>query len=138
MKQVFILLCIIFVIFSCPINGEDGDKGKRGKNGETKVIEVKKELTTVTIYEGEVPSKEQIINLSDYLEEDQEVYLVVYNLNTKKLLCPEKFIFNYKLDNFDWESETVKDSKQVDLVVKKDSIIKWNAFGNNIKVELIY
>lgn len=137
MKKIIVLmlLCII-VLFGCPINGEDGSDGKDAKS---KLIEIFKSLTTVIIYEGIVPDKEQVINLKDYITNDQEVYLIVYNVkNEVKTLCCPAFVFNYKLDSFDWESEIIKDSKQFDLVVTKDSVIKWTSFGDSIKIVLKY
>jgi hypothetical protein len=121
------------MLISCPLQqSEDGDDGK-----DDKTIIQEKKLTTVLIYEGEVPTEEQIIDLSQYILEDQEIYLIVYNLDEKKLCCCP-FVFNFQVDDFDKESFKIKNSQQFNRIVTKDSKIGWSAYGQRIKIELKY
>ena len=129
MKKLLVFL-FCFMLISCPLQqGDDGDDGK--------IIIQEKELTTVLIYEGEVPAEEQIIDLSQYISEDQEIYLIVYNLDEKKLCCCP-FVFNFQVDNFDKESFIIKNSQQFNRFVTRESIIIWSAFGQRIRIELKY
>ena len=131
----FILILLSIMLISCPLqqgeDGESGDNGKNGINGETPVMK------TVLIYDGEVPTEDQIIDLSQYISKDQEIYLIVYNLDGKTLCCCP-FIFNFQVDNFDKESFKIKNSQQFNRIVTKDSKIVWSAFGQRIKIELKY
>ena len=129
----FILILLSIMLIGCPLQqSEDGNDGEDGKT----IIQEKK-LTTVLIYEGEVPAEEQIIDLSQYISEDQEIYLIVYNLDEKKLCyCP--FVFNFQVDSFDKESFIIKNSQQFNRFITKDSKIVWSAFGDKIKIELKY
>jgi hypothetical protein len=121
------------MLIGCPLQqSEDGDDGK-----DDKTIIQEKELTTVLIYDGEVPAEEQIIDLSQYISEDQEIYLIVYNLDGKTLCCCP-FVFNFQVDNFDKESFKIKNSQQFNRIVTKDSKIVWSAFGQRIRIELKY
>lgn len=129
----FILILLSIMLISCPLQqSEDGDDGK-----DDKTIIQEKKLTTVLIYEGEVPTEEQIIDLSQYILEDQEIYLIVYNLDEKKLCCCP-FVFNFQVDDFDKESFKIKNSQQFNRIVTKDSKIGWSAYGQRIKIELKY
>jgi hypothetical protein len=119
------------MLISCPL--QQGDDGSDGKDGKTIIQE--KELTIVLIYDGEVPTEEQIIDLSQYISEGQEIYLIVYNLDEKKLCCCP-FVFNFQVDNFDKESFKIKDSQQFNRIVTRESKIVWSGFGYKIKIEL--
>ena len=131
MKKLLVFL-FCFMLISCPLQqGDEGTRGKDGLAGENPVMK------TVLIFEGEVPAGDQIIDLSQYVTRDQEIYLIVYNLGEKKLCyCP--FVFNFQVDNFDKESYIIKNSQQFNRIVTKDSKIVWSAFGNKIKIELKY
>lgn len=131
----FILILLSFMLISCPLQqGEDGKSGDDGKDGINVKIPIMK---TVLIYDGEVPTEEQIIDLSQYISEDQEIYLLVYNLDEKKLCyCP--FVFNFQVNNFDKESFIIKNSQQFNRFVTRESIITWSAFGQRIRIELKY
>ena len=130
----FILILLSIMLISCPLQqSEDGDDGKDGKT-----IIQEKELTTVLIYEGEVPAEEQIIDLSQYISEDQEIYLIVYNLDEKKLCCCP-FVFNFQVDNFGLEKIILTDPELI--MSKITAVICHNLYfllNLNISLILLY
>jgi len=135
MKQLLVFLFCIMLI-SCPI--PKNNKNPQNKSGKTITEEVIKQQKTIVIYEGEVPDKLQTIDLSQYITEDQKITLIVYNVKSLLLCCPEKFVFNFQVDDFDKESFIIKDKQQFIREVTTGSIIKWSAFGQRIKIELNY